>query len=112
MLCGLGLRLLILFRVMLPVVVAGMAIWWAIPYLDGVGLNLDPLEVKRFGTLAVKVIIGFWLIIALSTWLRARLRFDVADWIAHARKTDQRAVAFYLSATFLGICYFVASVVS
>lgn len=106
----LGGRALVAFKVMLPVLVTGAALFLLVPELDAVGLPVSPVEIKRLGMSALQIVVGFWLIIALSTWLRARLDFDVRAWLKATAKTDPIAASIYLTGTFFGICWYVGKV--
>ena len=109
---NLGRRLLVAYAVMLPVAVAGVALWYALPELGRFGIDFDPLEIKKLGKLGVTVIVGMWLVLGLSTWLRIRQGIDVTTWFKEAKAASPVAASIYVTGTFCAVVWFVGTVLT
>lgn len=109
---NLGRRLLVAYAVMLPITAAGVALWYALPELDRFGIDFDPLEIKNLGKQGVKVIVGMWLVLGLSTWLRIRQGIDVATWFKEMKDANPIAASLYVTGSFLGVVWFVGKILS
>lgn len=109
---NLGRRLLVAYAVMLPITAAGVALWYALPELDRFGIDFDPLEIKNLGKQGVKVIVGMWLVLGLSTWLRIRQDIDVAAWFKTMNEGSPLAASIYVTGTFVAVVWFVGTILS
>jgi len=111
-LAALWRRTRIVYTIMLPILVTGALLWFSLPYLAYVGIDFDPLELKKLGKQGVIVIAGMWLILALSTWMRARQNIDVVKWFQNVNQRSPVAGALYVTGTFLALCWFVGTILS
>lgn len=109
---AIGRRLLISYVVMVPVVATGAALWFALPYLAYVGIDFDPLELKKLGKQGVIAIAGMWLVLGLSTWLRMRQDLDLAKWLKETRKSSPIAASMYITGSFMMLVWFVGTVLT